>query len=63
LQHILCGWRRSRRLRRPNSSTLFGRRSPLAFMVREGRGGIEAVLRHLHKLAFGGSVTPKPRRR
>jgi uncharacterized protein (DUF2384 family) len=50
-------------LRRPNSSTLFGRRSPLAFMVREGRGGIEAVLRHLHKMAFGGSVAEKRRGR
>jgi hypothetical protein len=27
--------------------------------VREGRDGIEAVLRHLHKMAFGGSVAEK----
>jgi hypothetical protein len=46
-------------LRRPNSSTLFGQRSPLAFMVREGRGGIEATLRHLCRMALGGSPTEK----
>ena len=50
-------------LRRPNRSTVFGGRSPIAYMAREGRGGIEDVLRHLHMLAFGGSLAEKRRRR
>jgi hypothetical protein len=46
-------------LRRPNRSTVFGGRSPIAYMAREGKGGIEDVLRHLHMLAFGGSLAEK----
>jgi uncharacterized protein (DUF2384 family) len=49
-------------LLRPNSSTLFGRCSPIAFMAGGGRPAIEATLRHLQMLAFGGSVA-KPRGR
>ena len=50
-------------LRRPNRSTVFGGRSPIAYMAREGRGGIEDVLRHPHMLAFGGSLAEKRRSR
>ena len=50
-------------LRRPNRSTVFGGRSPIAYMAGEGRGGIEDVLRHLHMLAFSGSLAEKRRRR
>ena len=49
-------------LRRPNRSTMFGGRSPIAYMAREARGGIEDVLRHLHVLAFGQSLAEKRRR-
>jgi hypothetical protein len=50
-----AGW-----LQRVNRSTMFGGRSPVAYMACEGRGGIEAVLLHLNKMAFSGSVVDKP---
>jgi uncharacterized protein (DUF2384 family) len=53
-----AGW-----LRRVSRSTMFGGRSPVDYMAREGRRGIEAVLLHLNKMTFSGSVAAKPRRR
>src|ERR1700712_1578420 len=50
-------------LLQPDSSTLFGRYSPVAFMAREGREGIEAVLSHLKMMAFGGSASEPHGRR
>jgi hypothetical protein len=42
---------------------MFGGRSQVDYMAREGREGIEAVLLHLNKMTFSGSVAAKPRRR
>jgi uncharacterized protein (DUF2384 family) len=53
-----AGW-----LQRVNRSTMFGGRSPVDYMARKGREGIEAVLVHLNKMTFSGSVAAKPRRR
>jgi uncharacterized protein (DUF2384 family) len=50
-------------LRRPNQTTMFAGMPPIALMAQEGREGIEAVLRHLNKMTFSGSVAAKPRRR
>jgi hypothetical protein len=40
---------------------MFGGRSPVDYMKREGRGGIEAVLLHLNKMTFSRSVAAKSR--
>jgi uncharacterized protein (DUF2384 family) len=50
-------------LRRPNQTTMFAGMPPITLMAQEGREGIEAVLRHLNKMTFSGSVEDKPRRR
>jgi uncharacterized protein (DUF2384 family) len=50
-------------VRRVNRSTMFAGKPPIAPMVQEGREGIEAVLRHLNRMTFSGSMAHKPRRR
>jgi uncharacterized protein (DUF2384 family) len=50
-------------LRRPNQTTMFAGMPSITLMAQEGREGIEAVLRHLNKMTFSGSVEDKPRRR
>jgi uncharacterized protein (DUF2384 family) len=44
-------------VRRVNRSTMFAGMPPIALMAAEGREGIEAVLRHLNKMTFSGSVS------
>ncbi len=50
-------------LRRPIQTTMFAGMPPITLMAQEGREGIEAVLRHLNRMTFSGSVAAKPRRR
>jgi hypothetical protein len=51
------GW-----LRRSNPSPIFAGLSPLAYMIRDGRDGIETVLRRVHLMALGRSLADKRRR-
>jgi hypothetical protein len=52
------GW-----LRRSNPSLVFAGLSPLAYMIRDGRDGIETVLRRVHMIASGRSLADKRRGR